>query len=173
MQRVRRTLRMSTITIERPDHSYARMPGYVKVIISAQAGTILSLTVWMYQEYLKDIYFQEYVISLFRSNIIADALLSVASISVFSLVTFTLLGSMSSTRRVNREWRLLSEPEEVSHVSSLPVLETVEPASKPRSTSRRPRPRKSRGETKKLLHAMRRYDRRSQTAAEARAEIDQ
>lgn len=164
---------MSTITIERPDHSYARMPGYVKIIIFAQAATILSLTVWMHQEYLNDIYFQEYVISLFRSNIIADVLLSVASMSVFALVSFTLLGSMSTTRRVKNEWRLLSERADASHVSSLPVLETVEPASKPRSTSRRPRPRKPRGETKKLLHSMRYYDRRSQTAAEARTETDQ
>lgn len=164
---------MSPYAMERPDHSYARMPGYVKIIILAQAATILSLTVWMYQEYLNDIYFQEYVIGVFRSNVIADALLSMASISVFALVTFTLLGSMSSTRRVNKEWRLLSEPEEASHVSSLPVLETVEPASKPRSTSRRPRPRRPRGNTEELLHSMSHYDRRSQTAAEARAETDQ
>jgi len=115
------------------------MPVYVKIIILAQAATILSFTVWMYQEYLNDIYFQEYVVSLFRSNIIAEAVLSMVAMSVFALGTFTLLGSMSTTRR-----RLLSEPKEASHVSSLPILETVEPPSKPRSTSRRPRHRKPR-----------------------------
>ncbi len=149
---------MSPYTIERPDHSYARMPGYVKIIILAQAATILSLTAWMYQEYLSDTYFQEYVISLFRSNIIADALLTMAATSVFALVTFTMLGTMSTTRRENKKWVLLSEPEHAPKVSSLPVLATVEPASKPRSTSRRPRPRKTRSDTEKLLHSMRHYD---------------
>ena len=149
------------------------MPGYIKIIILAQAATILSFTVFMYQVYLNDIYFQQYVISLFTSNIIAGALLSIVTASVFALGTFTLLGSMGTTRRVNKEWRLLSEPEEVSHLSSLPVLEIVEPASKPRRASRRPRPRKPRGDTKNLLHSMRYYDRRSQTAVEARTETDQ
>ena len=164
---------MSPYTIERPDHSYARMPGYVKIIILAQAATILSLTAWMYQEYLSDTYFQEYVISLFRSNIIADALLTMAATSVFALVTFTMLGTMSTTRRENKKWVLLSEPEDAPKVSSLPVLAAVEPASKPRSTSRRPRPRKTGSEMEKLLHSMRHYDQRPQTAVDARTETDQ
>ena len=164
---------MSPYTIERPDHSYARMPGYVKIIIIAQAATILSLTAWMYQEYLSDTYFQEYVISLFRSNIIADAILTMAATSVFALVTFTMLGTMSTTRRENKKWLLLSEPEDAPKVSSLPVLAAVEPASKPRSTSRGPRPRKTGSDTEKLLHSMRHYDQRSQTAVDARTETDQ
>ena len=52
------------------------MPAYVKIIVLAQAATILSLTAWMYQAYVNDVYFQHYVISLFQSNIIAGAVLS-------------------------------------------------------------------------------------------------
>src|SRR5213594_4241417 len=149
---------MSHSSTEQSNHSYTAMPGYVKIIILAQAATILSLTSWMYQEYLNDIYFQEYVISLFRTNIIADALLTMAATSVFALVTFTMLGTMSTTRPENNQWVLLSEPEDAPKVSALPVLAAVEPASKPRSTSRRPRPRKTRSDTEKLLHSMRHYD---------------
>src|SRR2546430_16557213 len=101
---------MSPYTIERPDHSYARMPGYVKIIILAQAATILSLTSWMYQEYLNDIYFQEYVISLFRSNIIADALLTMAATSEFPLLTFPILGTISTSSQKNRKMVPCSEP---------------------------------------------------------------
>src|SRR6266705_1496540 len=88
------TLWMSHSSTERSNPSYPAMPGYVKIIILAQAATILSFAVWMYQEYLNDIYFQEYVISLLRSNIIADSLLPIVTLSVFALGTFTLLGEM-------------------------------------------------------------------------------
>src|SRR5437870_12709392 len=89
-------MRMSLSTIEQSNHSYRAIPGYLKIIIIAQAATILSLTVWMYQEYLNDAYFQQYVISLLQTNIIADALLSMVTMSVFALGTFTLMGSMRS-----------------------------------------------------------------------------
>src|SRR6266704_5808632 len=130
---------MSSSTSERSDHSYTAIPGYLKIIILAQATTILSLTVWMYQVYLNDIYFQEYVISLFRSNLIAGSILSIVTASVFALGTFTLLGSMRTARLANKAWRLMSERQKDSHQSSLPILDTVEPPSKPRSTTRRPR----------------------------------
>ena len=78
-----------------------------------------------------------------------------------------------TTRRENKKWVLLSEPEHAPKVSSLPVLAAVEPASKPRSTSRRPRPRKTGSEMEKLLHSMRHYDQRPQTAVDARTETDQ
>ena len=133
------------------------MPGYVKIIILAQAATILSLAVWMYQVYLNDIYFQEYVISLFRSNIIADALLPIITASVFALGTFTLLGSMRTARLANKAWRLLSEREEDSLQSSLPGLELVEPASKPRTTSRRRGARRPRVDTERILDSMRHF----------------
>jgi hypothetical protein len=131
------------------------MPRYVKIIILAQAATILSLTLVMYQVFLNDIYFQQYVISLFQSNIIADATLSLVTASVFALGTFTLLGSMSTTRRETKEWRLLSEEAKAPSMPSLPVLETVKRSPKSRSTSRRPRTRKPRADMDKLYDSMR------------------
>ncbi len=93
---------MSHSTTEESHHSYREMPVYVKIIVLAQAATILSLTLVMYQVYLNDVSFQQYVISLFQSNIIADATLSIVTASVFALGTFTLLGSMG-TRRAGKE----------------------------------------------------------------------
>jgi hypothetical protein len=131
------------------------MPRYVKIIILAQAATILSLTTAMYQVFLNDIYFQQYVISLFQSNIIANATLSLVTASVFALGTFTLLGSMSTTSREAKEWRLLTEEAKAPLMPSLPVLETVERPPKSRSTTRRPRTRKPRAEMDKLYDSMR------------------
>jgi len=131
------------------------MPGYVKIILLAQAVTILSLTFSMYQVYINDFYFQEYIIGLFRSNIIANALLSTVTASLFALGTFLLLGSMGASRRVNKEWRLMSEAEGASQLPSLPVLETAELLPKPRSTARRPRRRKPSVDTGKLFDSMR------------------
>ncbi len=148
---------MSPSTVERSNDSFTAMPGYVKIIILAQAATILSLAVWMYQVYLNDIYFQEYVISLFRSNIIADALLPIITASVFALGTFTLLGSMRTARLANKAWRLLSEREEDSHQSLLPSLKSVEPSAKPRSTSRRRGTRRPRVDTERILDSMRHF----------------
>jgi len=130
------------------------MPGYVKVIILAQAATILLLTLAMYQVYLNDAYFQQYVISLFQSNIIADATLSLVTASVFALGTFTLLGSMS-TRREAKQWRLISEEAKAPPMPSLPILATVERPLKPRNISRRPRTRKPRADVDKLYDSVR------------------
>jgi hypothetical protein len=140
------------------------MPLYIKIILLAQAATILSFTVFMYQVYVNDTFFQQYVISLFRSNIIADATLSIVTASVFALGTFTLLGSMTSNRRVNKEWRLLSEEAKAQHMPTLPVLEVVERPSKPRTASRRPRSRKPSANVDKLYESVRYFadDRREQ-----------
>lgn len=146
---------MSLYATEEFPHSYREMPLYIKIILLGQAATILSFTVAMYQVYVNDIYFQQYVISLFTSNIIADALLSIVTASVFALGTFTLLGSMTSSRRVNKEWRLLSEQAKAPHLSSMPVLEVVEEPSRPRSTNHRPRNRKPRIDTGRLYDSMR------------------
>src|SRR5947209_17133821 len=100
---------MSLSTTERSNHSYTAIPGYLKIIILAQAATILSLTVWMYQEYLNDAYFQQYVISLLQTNIIADALLSIVTMSVFAIGTFTLMVSMLPGRGECKECRLLRD----------------------------------------------------------------
>jgi F0F1-type ATP synthase membrane subunit a len=131
------------------------MPGYIKSIVLVQAATILSITVFMYQVYMNDVFFQQYVISLVQSNAIADATLSIVTASVFALGTFTLLGSMSSTRRTSKEWRLVIEQARAPHMPSVPVLEVVEPQSKPRSTTRRPRTRRPRANTDKLYDSMR------------------
>jgi hypothetical protein len=146
---------VSFYTTERSDRSYSDIPGYLKIIILTQAATILSLTIAMYQVYLNDIYFQQYVIGLFQNNIIADATLSIVTASVFALGTFTLLGSMSSNRRVNKEWRLLSGEAKAPHMSSIPVLEVVERPSKSQIRPRRPRNRKPRVDTDKLYDSMR------------------
>jgi len=147
-------MRMSLSTNERSNQPYREMPSYVKIIILAQAATILSLTVWMYQVYLNDLYFRQYIISLLRTSIIADALLSLVTVSVFALGTFTLLGSMSTTRKQRKEWDLLSEQGKAPYMPSLPVLEAVEPPSTPRSRSRRPRSRKPRADTAKIFDSM-------------------
>ena len=131
------------------------MPAYVKIIVLAQAATILSLTAWMYQAYVNDVYFQQYVISLFQSNIIAGAVLSIVTASIFALGTFTLLGSMSSNRRVNKEWSLLSEQAKAQPMPPLPVLELAEGPLRPRSTSRRRRQRNPRVATDRLYDSMR------------------
>jgi len=131
------------------------MPAYVKIILLAQAVTILSLTVSMYQVYMNDFYFQEYIIGLFRSNIIANAILSTVTASLFALGTFLLLGSMGPSRRVNKEWRHMSEVVEASQLPSLPVLEAVEPLPRPRGAARRPRRRRPTVDTDKLFDSMR------------------
>src|SRR5256712_13517650 len=125
---------MSLATTERSDLSYREIADFVKIIILAQAGAILSFTVWIYQLYLNDIYFQEYVISLFRSNIIGDVVLSIVTMSVFALGTFTVLGSMSTTRKQRKEWSLLSEQAKAPQMPSTPVIGTVEPPSKRRTS---------------------------------------
>lgn len=139
------------------------MPRYIKIIVLAQAATILSLAVVMYQVFLNDVYFQQYVIGLFQSSVIADATLSMVTASVFALGTFTLLGSMS-TRREAKQWRLLSEEAKAPLLPSMPVLETVERPSKPRSTSRRPRTRKPKADVNRLYESVRYFadDRREQ-----------
>ena len=133
------------------------MPTYVKIIVLVQAAAILSLTLVMYQVYLNDLFFQQYVISLFQTNIIADVTLSIVTASVFALGTFTLLGSMSSNRRTNKEWRLLSEQAKAPRMPSLPVLEKVERPSRPRNMSRRPRTRKPRADVDKLYDSIRHF----------------
>jgi len=89
---------------------HRHVSGLIKFVILAQAGIILSFTVWTYQEYLNNVYLQEYIISLFRTSLIADAILSMVTISVFALGTFTLLGSMSSRHRENDEWTVPTRP---------------------------------------------------------------
>ena len=133
------------------------MPGYVKIIVLAQATTILSFTLVMYQVYLNDVYFQQYVISLFQSNIIADATLSLITASVFALGTFTLLGSMGTARRANKEWRLLSKQAKAPPMPSLPVLDTGKAPVRRRSTRRRPPARKPRADMDKLYDSMRHF----------------
>ncbi len=145
---------MSHSTTEESHHSYREMPTYVKIIVLAQAATILSLTLVMYQVYLNDVSFQQYVISLFQSNMMADATLSIVTASVFALGTFTLLGSMG-TRRASKEWSRLSEEAKAPPVPSLPVLETVGQPLKPRSAGRQPHRRKPRADVDKLYDSMR------------------
>jgi hypothetical protein len=125
----------------------------VKVIILAQAAVILSFTIGMYQEYVSNLYLQQYVINLFISNIVADALLSMVTVSVFALGTFTILGSMSSTRKM-KEWKDPSSiTKEAIDIPVMPPLETVDPAPKARRTTR-PRQKKTRLNNDALFRSM-------------------
>jgi hypothetical protein len=133
------------------------MPRLVKTIILAQAAVILSFTIGMYQEYVNNSYLQDYVISLFRSNIVADALLSMVAVSVFAIGTFTLLGSMSTTKQI-KEWKDLSDAtEEAMDIPVMPVLETVNPAPRTRKATRRHRQRKTRFDNDDLFRSMTQY----------------
>jgi hypothetical protein len=96
----------------------------------------------MYQEYLNNTYLQQYVITLFASNIMADATLSMVTASIFAIGTFTLLGSMGTAKKTSKEMRLLSEtPEEEVAAPAMPVLETISPRRQAFSRTRRRRPR--------------------------------
>jgi len=149
---------------EKIDHDH-HIPRLVKIIILAQAIVILAFTIGMYQEYVSNLYLQRYVISLFSTNIVADALLSMVTVSVFAIGTFTLLGSMSSTKRMN-EWKALTEEtDEQMEIPVMPVLETAKPTPTARKTSNRPRQRKPKLDNDVLYRSMTRYakDRKQQS----------
>jgi len=110
----------------------------------------------MYQEYLNNSYLQEYVINLFRSNIVADAILSMVAVSVFAIGTLTLLGSLSTTKRLDKALEALSEQiSDSAEMPAMPALETVEPP-KTQRTSRR-RQRKPRLEPEQIYRSMVKY----------------
>ena len=141
------------------DHE-AHLTIIVKIIILSQATVILSLTVGMYQEYANNLYLQQYVISLFKSNIVADAILSMVTVSVFAIGTLTLLGSMSSTKKLN-QWNSPSEDtEEEMGLPVMPVLETAEPRPRPLQT-RRSSHRRKRKVNDDLFLSMTRYAEKS------------
>jgi hypothetical protein len=141
---------------ENAEHG-SHLPRLVKIIILTQAAVILSFTIGMYQEYVNNLFLQEYVLSLFRSNIVADALLSMVTVSVFAIGTFTLLGSMSTTRREKKELDFITQlNQEAPDLPSMPVLETVEPAPAARGTSRR-RYRKSSKDSEDIYRSMVNY----------------
>lgn len=119
---------------------------------------ILIFTSGMYQEYVNNLYLQLYVVSIFSSNIFADAMLSMVTVSVFAIGTFTLLGSMSSNRRVEKEWKLMSEPvEEEMEMPAMPVLESASQDPSGKRPTRRSRPRKPRVSAEALFRSMRQY----------------
>lgn len=136
---------ISVMSVERKNSTNNHhLPKIVKTVIVAQAAVILAFTVGMYQEYLSNAYLQQYVISLFTSNIVADTLLSAVTVSVFAIGTLTLLGTMSSTRRTSKEGNDLSTSErEALAMPTMPILERIDLAStrKSRSRSRQRRPR--------------------------------
>ena len=132
------------------------LPSYVKIVIVVQAAIILVFTIGMYQEYLNNSYLQEYVINLFRSNIVADAILSMVAVSVFAIGTLTLLGSLSTTKRLDKALEALSEQiSDSAEMPAMPALETVEPP-KTQRTSRR-RQRKPRLEPEQIYRSMVKY----------------
>jgi hypothetical protein len=139
------------------DHE-SHIPRLFKTIIVAQAAVILSFTVAMYQEYVNNLYLQQYVLSLFRTNLVADAMLSMVTISVFAIGTFTLLGSMSTSRKL-KEWNELSdETEEEMEIPKMPVLETVvSPTPRARKPRRRTRQRTPRVDNEDIYRSMARY----------------
>lgn len=139
-------------SVDRDNH----VPRLVKIIILAQAAVILSFTVGMYHEYVSNSYLQQYVIGLFASNIIAGALLSIVTMSVFALGTFTILGSMSATRKM-KEWKDLSEAtEESMDIQVMPRLENIDTVPNTMNTTR-PRQRRTRLNNDALFRSMSQY----------------
>jgi hypothetical protein len=133
------------------------IPRTFKIIILAQAAVILSFTVAMYQEYVNNLYLQQYVLNLFRTNMVADAMLSMVTISVFAIGTFTLLGSMSTSRKL-KEWNALSDEAEEMEILTMPVLETVmSPVPRARKPRRRARQRTPRVDNDAIYRSMARY----------------
>ena len=138
--------------------SVNHIPLQFKIMILVQAAVILVFTVGMYQEYLNNSYLQSYVISLFSSNIVADVMLSMVTVSVFAIGTFTLLGSMSSNRRVDKEWKILSEPlEEEMEMPAMPLPESASQTANGRRPTRRSRPRRPRVSADDLFRSMTQY----------------
>ena len=138
--------------------SVNRVPLQFKIIILVQAAVILAFTVGMYQEYLNNFYLQSYVVSIFTSNLVADVMLSMVTVSVFAIGTFTLLGSMSSNRRMDKEWKLMSEPvEEEMEMPAMPVLENASQDPSGKRPTRRSRPRKPRVTAEDLFRSMTQY----------------
>ena len=136
---------------------HRHVSGLAKFVILAQAAIILSFTVWTYQEYLNNVYLQEYIIGLLKTSLIANAILSLVTISVFALGTFTLLGSMSATRRQNDGWRVSPQPtDQFTKPAPLPALETVEPPTKTMRPGRRHQ-RKPRIDTEDIYRSMTDY----------------
>ena len=118
------------------------LPLYVKIIILVQAATILSFTVGMYQEYLNNSYLQEYTVGIFRSSLVADAMLSMITVSMFAIGTFTILGSMKTSKRFGREWTILSERE--LETLQMPTMPVPAPYEQRRMTNRATPPRRRR-----------------------------
>ena len=130
---------------------HRNIPRIAKIIILTQAAIILGFTVGMYEEYLNNPYFQQYVVAIFTSTIMAEATLSMVTASLFALGTFTLLGSMSSKRK-NSEWEILSKTTDLELDShAVPVLQIVP---QPKSTTRKPRQRKRRPNNNDIFRAM-------------------
>jgi len=134
------------------------LPWYVKTIILAQSIIILIFTIGMYQEYLSNAYLQQYVIALLTSNLVADAMLSMVTMSVFALGTFMVLGSMSTSRKAGKDWRLMTESaHRALDMPSMPVLEVVQPTSKPRKPTSQTRRRKASPRTDEIFRSMTTY----------------
>lgn len=138
--------------------SVNHIPIQLKIIILAQAAVILAFTVGMYQEYLNNSYLQSYVVSIFSSNIVADVMLSMVTVSVFAIGTFTLLGSMNSNRRVEKELKIISERvEEEMEMPAMPVLESASQVPTGKRSPRRSRPRGPRVSADDLYRSMTQY----------------
>ena len=138
--------------------SVNHIPIQFKIIILVQAVVILAFTVGMYQEYLNNSYLQSYVVNIFSSNIVADVMLSMVTVSVFAIGTFTLLGSMNSNRGVDKELRLLSEPaEDEMEMPAMPVLESASQVPSGKRPTRRSRPRRLRVTADDLFRSMTQY----------------
>ena len=147
----------SVMALEENAEHYNHVPRVVKIIILAQAAVILSFTIGMYQEYVNNLFLQDYVLSLFRSNFVADALLSMVAVSVFAIGTFTLLGSMSTTRREKKQLDFMTQlDEEAPDLPSMPVLETIELGPPARGIRRRRR-RESRIDSEDIYRSMVNY----------------
>ncbi len=82
------------------------VPGFAKVLILIQTLIILSLSFWIYQEYLNNSFLQTYVNGYLQTG--SFTAITLISIGSFTIIAIALLAKLRSTRR-ELEWILSTE----------------------------------------------------------------
>ncbi len=77
--------------------SSARVPGYVKLVMSLQTIIILFLSFWIYNEYLSNPFLQTYVNGALPSTTIA--IVSLGSIGFFSALAIVLVKKLRTAQK--------------------------------------------------------------------------
>ena len=101
----------------------------VKGVLVLQAAIIVGLSVWMYNEYVSNLYLQTYLLSLFQGK---GSLIAVLGFG--GLVVIALVGILMKAGNILGEIEHLSEDAEIPNVgtvarekpTTMPVLKVVE-----------------------------------------------